>query len=122
MSPLYGCRDGRAAGFVGGQTAYGEKPDVWANLRQSPGQLHARNLRQSPGQLHAAETGHIDIRNDERDFPGTSNKQDDSLHAIDAAHDAIAMFLKDSSGYAADAGIVVHKEDQFAVAVRYVKR
>jgi len=110
MSQLYGCRDGRAAGFVGRQSAYGEKLDVWANLRQSP------------GQLYAAKTGHIDIRNDERDFPGTSNKQDDSLHAIDAAHDAIAMFLKNSCGYAADAGIVVHKEDQFAATVRYVKR
>src|ERR1022692_4208229 len=72
------------------------------------------------GQLCATETGHVDIGNDEGDITGTGDKHDNRLHPVGAAHDVIAEFLEDGGDVVADGGIVVHQEDQLAVAVGYV--
>src|ERR1039458_9792819 len=64
--------------------------------------------------------GHIDIGEDEGDFPGTGSKQVDRLHAVAATHRSIAMVFEDECREFADDHVVVHHQDQLVMAVGHV--
>ena len=70
----------------------------------------------------ATEAGHVDIREDEGEFFGMRLKQGNCLHAIAAAHDAITMVPEGLREDVAEGYIVVHHEDEFAMAVGTMKR
>src|ERR1035441_2093711 len=105
LGRLLGFQDAGAASLVGRQSAHGDDPDIGAELRQRA------------GQFRAAETGHVHIGDDEGDFRGTGDEQDDSLHAVGAAHDTVAVLFENGGADMAEPFVVVHDEDQFAVTV-----